>query len=676
MRVRVSTVLYPHAQVAAVCACCKKCALNHPFSCVASCHCLRYQVCLFCYQRINNEYTASCPGCRQPYGADNDAVKAHVKKRQEQAQREAAAQQQAATAAAAQQRHHPPAQPSRVASQAAAEHRAHAHVHHTHHHPHAPRAAAGGGAHGRPPPPPPHHAPMPAPQPLRRLPDSSAAPHLRPGGAEAHAGAAHGSTWGLSHAAGGASAARHVPVNGPYHQQQQAQPKPATPPSEVAWPALGAAAGAATAPRAPQRQAGAASVVGRQQQAEPSGRTAVARHEDEDDWPTLEQVQQQQLQQQLAEQERERQQQEERERQQQLERERQQLEEQERQQREERERLQQLERERQEWEREEQERQQRESEQLISSQAGTHPAFSSIEVTSVVAGVRKTVNVPVSAPPPMSPHPEAVRLLEVMRQAVQNGSITPAEAAMQLVSALRRLESGVSGGGSLMSLNDISHPRDYSGVNSLASRNSSHQSLHAAGNATVAPFSSRPSTAGGMGSRPATAGSSGPSGRPPPPGFGGSVLKPLVNLGAAAAGSGAPGALQPPMNASQSSMRSVDSSGSLMSQGSAMQQPVWTDSGLPGLDFGGGSGRASPAICAGGLSAAVPPSLQLLWGAGIGTGGAGAGAVGGVAQKAPPPGFASTGAGGSGLTPRLPPGFGGAAAASSAADQSRLHRQW
>ena len=44
----------------------------------------RYQVCLFCFQRINNVYTASCPGCRQPYGDNTDEVKPHVKKRQEQ----------------------------------------------------------------------------------------------------------------------------------------------------------------------------------------------------------------------------------------------------------------------------------------------------------------------------------------------------------------------------------------------------------------------------------------------------------------------------------------------------------------------------------------------------------------------------------------------------------------
>jgi hypothetical protein len=93
--------------------------------------------------------------------------------------------------------------------------------------------------------------------------------------------------------------------------------------------------------------------------------------------------------------------------------------------------------------------------------------------------------------------------------------------------------------------------------------------------------------------------------------------------------------------ASQSSMHSVDSSGSLFSQTSSasQSQSVWMDSGLPGLDLGASSNFPG-----------VPVGLQMLWGGG----GRAATPSSGTAAppKAPPPGFGShvyAGSTGSGL---------------------------
>ena len=46
-----------------------------------------YQLCLFCYQRLQNEFNNQCPGCRQPYDSDFDAG---LRRRQERAEREQA----------------------------------------------------------------------------------------------------------------------------------------------------------------------------------------------------------------------------------------------------------------------------------------------------------------------------------------------------------------------------------------------------------------------------------------------------------------------------------------------------------------------------------------------------------------------------------------------------------
>ncbi|WIA38480.1 hypothetical protein OEZ86_001802 [Tetradesmus obliquus] len=47
-----------------------------------------YQVCLFCYQRLQNEYNNTCPGCRQQYGDDLDAVRQHIERKHKQQQQE------------------------------------------------------------------------------------------------------------------------------------------------------------------------------------------------------------------------------------------------------------------------------------------------------------------------------------------------------------------------------------------------------------------------------------------------------------------------------------------------------------------------------------------------------------------------------------------------------------
>jgi hypothetical protein len=92
--------------------------------------------------------------------------------------------------------------------------------------------------------------------------------------------------------------------------------------------------------------------------------------------------------------------------------------------------------------------------------------------------------------------------------------------------------------------------------------------------------------------------------------------------------------------ASQSSMHSVDSNSSLFSQGSTLSQSagLWTDSGLPGVDFAGGA-----------IPAAVPARLQMLW--------AGSSGQQGSTQAAAAPAAVSTAGYGGSVTP--PPGFSG-----------------
>lgn len=63
----------------------------------------RFQTCLFCYQKLNNEYSGACPGCRTPYGADPEEFRRQQAERKAAlaAERKAAAAQAAAEAATA-----------------------------------------------------------------------------------------------------------------------------------------------------------------------------------------------------------------------------------------------------------------------------------------------------------------------------------------------------------------------------------------------------------------------------------------------------------------------------------------------------------------------------------------------------------------------------------------------
>eukprot|EP00887_Chlorella_sp_A99_P006584 scaffold3.g6584.t1 len=54
----------------------------------------RYQLCLFCYQRLQNEFNNLCPGCRTPYDSDFEAGLRRRQEKVEREQHEAAAQQQ------------------------------------------------------------------------------------------------------------------------------------------------------------------------------------------------------------------------------------------------------------------------------------------------------------------------------------------------------------------------------------------------------------------------------------------------------------------------------------------------------------------------------------------------------------------------------------------------------
>ncbi|KAF8061943.1 Cnot4 [Scenedesmus sp. PABB004] len=193
-----------------------------------------YQVCLFCYQRLQSEYNNTCPGCRQQYSDDLDAVRQHMARKQAAAAAEAAAGRGGggggAAAAAAAGAHGGHAAAAHAAH-AAHSHGGHGHRaggkgsgaatvrtvprpghHHPPHHHHTPEphghAAAAAAHHGRgathdradvlpataswvsgaapPPPPPGHEPPVAAPAPV----DDAAWPSLGDavggGGAAAH----------------------------------------------------------------------------------------------------------------------------------------------------------------------------------------------------------------------------------------------------------------------------------------------------------------------------------------------------------------------------------------------------------------------------------------------------------------------------------------------------------
>jgi hypothetical protein len=249
----------------------------------------------------------------------------------------------------------------------------------------------------------------------------------------------------------------------------------------------------------------------------------------------------------------------------------------------------------------------------------------------------------------------------MLQSAVNGSKLSSTEAAVQLVQCLRKLEA------------DSQHKQQQAWLQQALANGSQARSNRSAGGAM------RP--AGSSNGRPPAA--PGAAARAPPPGFGGTVhhsksagstYAPHLQQQDLTAARGTPyrpgGVGQPGLQqqgqqhslllqqasvsdnyASQSSMHSVDSNSSLFSQGSTLSQSagLWTDSGLPGVDFAGVGGLG------GGIPAAVPARLQMLW--------AGSSAQQGSTQAAAAPGAAATAgsAASYGGSVNPPPGFGGLA---------------
>eukprot|EP00877_Chromochloris_zofingiensis_P005303 jgi/Chrzof1/14774/Cz09g15200.t1 len=284
-----------------------------------------------------------------------------------------------------------------------------------------------------------------------------------------------------------------------------------------------------------------------------------------------------------------------------------------------------------------QQQQQQPPQQQLQQQPQRHPIFSAVEVTSMVAGVRKSVAVPISTNKEIMPHPEAAALLSVMQQAVRDGSVNSADAAVQLVQLLRNLQvDNNRQPGSPIAARAAGYrprPPGFGAAPGPAMQHGQQHhhmqqlSLHASATAVGPGHSSLADRASsGIGQMPVTR----------------QIHRPI----------------SPPF-ASHSSLRSVDSSSSLFSPtDSSMSQSVWTDSGLPGLDFSAAAGAVS--------LPGIPPSLQLLWGGANGTTMAAPAAPGSVfgtgmatghgGVTVPPPGFGH--------------GYGGVASSSSGSNAS------
>jgi hypothetical protein len=300
------------------------------------------------------------------------------------------------------------------------------------------------------------------------------------------------------------------------------------------------------------------------------------------------------------------------------------------------------------------------------------PELRTITLSSVLGGVRQVVHVPVAAPQ-QGPYPEAVSLLSSMRQAVAAGSVSSRDAAQQLMELLSQLD--VQHGRP-----PFQHPLQQQQVlhkqPSLAAAAAAGPSRPRLppgfGGAPLAPVPSRSGTGAGPSSNgggassasssvlgaqdpvlpasalplqaaaPAAAAAAQPVGLPPSL-LRGSVVAPPVALTAggvaaraigrapgppgqrgSSSGGGAVGSSSRP-GTPGATLQSVDSSSSLFSQSSSHGQSVWTESGLPGLDFG--ASNAHPGI---------PQSLLLLWN-NAGSRSNTPGLAG--AAKPPPPGF-------------------------------------
>lgn len=560
----------------------------------------RYQVCLFCYQRLQNEYNNTCPGCRQQYSDDLDAVRQKVKRKQQQQQPEAATRPAASSNSHAGHGHGHAA--------------AHGHGHSGHGH-----AAPHGHGHAA------HHAQHHGSHAHGHVGSHRAA--VKPGIAASGAAAVvkqrhanHDAAVG-AHGQGHEAAGSSLPATANWVAAAAAPSSsvdsstdllPPTTVDDTAWPSLGDAV--ATSSNLQQQQpqhkenglvrrrssSSSLSSMHSQQQlqqhqqaasSEPRSRHDPARSSCDSSISTLtgHNIEGQQA-----------------------------------------------------------EAQQPEQEQQSQLDSRSSSGFTSVEVTTVVSGTRHSVCVPVSNHSEVSPFPEAATLLEMLQAAVKGSKLSSTEAAVQLVQCLRKLEA------------DSQHKQQNAWLQQVLAngRNGTIGKLngtakHAGVNGIAAAAGGRPPTA------PPAAGSV--AARAPPPGFGGHHAKPAASMYAphlqqelAAAPYRPASAVQqqllpqtPSDNyASQSSMHSVDSNSSLFSQGSS---GLWTDSGLPGADFGAGVGGLG-----GGIPAAVPARLQMLWAGASGTGqgqsmGAAAGNVaasaagGGYAASInPPPGFGNT----------------------------------
>jgi hypothetical protein len=302
--------------------------------------------------------------------------------------------------------------------------------------------------------------------------------------------------------------------------------------------------------------------------------------------------------------------------------------------------------------------------------------FTTVEVTTYASGARHSACVPVSNHTDVEAFPEAATLLQMLQQAVHGNKLSSTEAAVQLVQCLRKLEA------------DGNQKRR----NSWLQQALSNSHLNGCSKAGGAPHKQLNSAGGVPNGRPPPAPLAAGVRAPPPgfthatasrtsamsspgsqqqqqqqqhdvPGAGGPCLRPMSvgHLGPQAL------AQEGSSNnyASQSSMHSVDSNSSLFSQGSTLSQSVlWTDTGLPGLDFGGTAVSGLGGCLATGPMPAVPHRLQMLW-SGSAAADSGSNFGMGCQQQGVGNGFGEPrGLGGSlmgsgCMPPTPPPGFGG-----------------
>lgn len=367
-----------------------------------------------------------------------------------------------------------------------------------------------------------------------------------------------------------------------------------------------------------------------------------------------------------------------------------------------------------------QQQDQRPQQQLESRSSS---GFTAVEVTTVVGGARHSVCVPICNHSEVSPFPEAATLLEILQQAVDGNKLSSTEAAVQLVQCLRKLEA------------DSSQQQQHAWLDHalVAARNGAVRT----GTAAVAAAAIGGRAAAGKDMPPTVPSST----RAPPPGFANhpranGVYSPHLrqqNLrqqqqGQAVDGGSTVAAATKSIPhrsvssveqqlagrygdnyASQSSMHSVDSDSSLFSQGSSLSQSagLWTDAGLPGIDFSAGLGSGLRSNIP-----AVPPRLQMLWAGSNGTSnsqasGVTAAANSGYTAPSVPPGFAGSNSLGlssqlgSSNTSRLlngsynplpyadsghknsqqgtlavPPGFGGLSGLAAQKQEQQLYRPW